>query len=229
MDKLEQVRGLLAKAERTDNHHERDAYTAKAQQLISAHGIDAALLDAERADKSTVNYREIKCYAPYANDRTALLNGVYKAMGCEVILMCKAKGDLPAVVRVYGFDADLDRAEIIYTSLLVQAMRGMNAEVGNRGGEHHRTVAANRRSWFLGFTSVVVRRVREAEQAAKNDAETTGAAGTALVLRIALWPLRTLSGPISRRPVRPARLLTGVTLWAQVLRLVVGRTSGSVG
>lgn len=55
MATIETVAALLAKAERTDNTHEAEAYLAKAQQLATLHAIDlaAAALSAGASAKAT--------------------------------------------------------------------------------------------------------------------------------------------------------------------------------
>jgi hypothetical protein len=78
-------------------------------------------------------------------------------------------------VHVFGYLSDLERADILFTSLLVQMARALALQpVPARGG-----AKAWRRSWMLGFSSAVVARVRAAEEAAVASASaSSGPAGS---------------------------------------------------
>jgi hypothetical protein len=178
--KLQMIRALLAKAEATTYPAERDAFNAKANELISKYGIEKALLNANKVVRDTVSVREMWVEAPYAKDKATMVNNVYEALGCKAIQVTRVTPDKRIKLKVYGYDSDLDRAEILYTSLLIQALRGM-ATVPSAG--HQRTTAANRRTWMLGFTGEVSRRIREAEARAAATVEPTPGVSTALVLR----------------------------------------------
>jgi hypothetical protein len=82
---------------------------------------------------------------------------------------------------VFGYASDLERADILYTSLLLQMARGLTAAVVPDGV---RSVRAWRRSWLLGFVTAVITRVRSAEERAASNAEGEAQSGpsTALVL-----------------------------------------------
>ena len=71
---------------------------------------------------------------------------------------------------MFGYASDLERAGILYTSLLIQMAHGL---VAAQVPATARSVRAYRRSWLLGFTSAVVTRVREAEAAGGRDARRT--------------------------------------------------------
>ena len=108
-------------------------------------------------------------------------------MGCNGVRLTSRSGD-GVVLHMFGFRSDVERAEILYTSLLLQMASAMvHVEIPERyrrdyAGRSH--VKAYRRSWMLGFVSAVIRRVEAAENRAKREAEqdeTTGNS-TALVL-----------------------------------------------
>jgi hypothetical protein len=82
---------------------------------------------------------------------------------------------------VFGYASDLERADILYTSLLLQMARGLAAAVVPVGV---RSPRAWRRSWLLGFVTAVITRVRAAEERAAASAEADPQSGpsTALVL-----------------------------------------------
>jgi hypothetical protein len=88
------------------------------------------------------------------------------------------------VVRVYGFASDLERVELLYTSLLLQATRQLvHVRPDNWYGECE-SVAAYRRSWFAGFAAAVSARLQAAERRATTEQSTsTAGTSTALLLR----------------------------------------------
>jgi hypothetical protein len=103
---------------------------------------------------------------PWAQVRAHLLAGLAGAMRCQCVLLST---DRPgARVHLFGYTSDLERADILYTSLLLQMARGLTAAVVPAGV---RSVRAWRRSWLLGFVSAVVGRVRSAEERAAAGAD----------------------------------------------------------
>jgi hypothetical protein len=179
--KLDVIRKLLAKADGAATTAEAEAYTAKAVTLMARHGIDAALLDATAAKKETIESRRITITGPYSRDKADLLTWLGGALRCRTVLHSQAKRII--AVTVVGFASDLERLELLYTSLLLQATRQL-VHVAPPWSSQEST-AAYRRTWFQGFNSVVARRVREAEtQAVEETPEPTGTStpGVALVL-----------------------------------------------
>jgi hypothetical protein len=177
---LDRVRKLLAKAEAEGvTPPEAEALTAKAAELMARYGIDRARLAASRPGTDRPGNRVIDIANPWAQVRAHLLAGLAGAMRCQCVLLST---DRPgARVHVFGYASDLERADILYTSLLLQMARGLAAAAVPDGV---RSVRAWRRSWLLGFVSAVVGRVRSAEERAAAGADGSSAPGpsTALVL-----------------------------------------------
>lgn len=180
---LAKVRKLLAKAEdpaATDA--EAEIYTAKAAALVASYGIDAALLAAADPGTDPVEDRRIPLDAPYAADKADLLGTVAMRLRCQVVRLRSRDADGTGwTLHVFGHRSDLERAEVLFTSLLLQASTRMLATPVPTW-DHP---AAFRRSWLAGFTAAVSRRLGEAEDAAQASAEgrgSTGGASTALVL-----------------------------------------------
>ena len=156
---LDRVRKLLAKAEAEGvTPPEAEALTAKAAELMARYGIDRARLVGVRAH---------------------LLAGLAGAMRCQCVLLHTSGPG--ARIHVFGYASDLERADILYTSLLLQMARGLAAAVIPDGV---RSARAWRRSWLLGFVTAVITRVRSAEERAAEsaDGETPTGPSTALVL-----------------------------------------------
>ncbi|MEU1719130.1 DUF2786 domain-containing protein [Nonomuraea sp. NPDC005692] len=170
---LERVRKLLAKAERTDNEHERATFLAAASALMAKYGIDTLPPPGTR---QTPGDRIVTLPAPWAREKARLVSLVAQAVRCRPLLI--GRGDGGQRVHVFGFAADLERADVLATSLLLQMASGL-ARVRPPG--ELAIARAYRRSWLLGFTDEVYRLLREAESRAATEAEAAGA-GTALVL-----------------------------------------------
>ena len=79
------IRALLAKAEAPDQAAEAETFTAKAQDLMTRHAIDEALLAAAGDEAVTVGARRVHLQNPYATAKTSLLNAVATANRCKVI------------------------------------------------------------------------------------------------------------------------------------------------
>jgi hypothetical protein len=178
---LERVRKLLAKAEAEGvTPAEAEALTGKAAELMAKYGIDRALLAAARPETDRPDNKIIDVFNPWSQVKAHLLSGLATAIRCTCV-------QLPAAVaggtriHVFGYASDLERADILYTSLLLQMAHGLIATQVPAGV---RSVRAWRRSWLLGYTSAVVSRVRAAEEraAATADREPTSGKSTALVL-----------------------------------------------
>jgi hypothetical protein len=68
-------------------------------------------------------------------------------------------------MHLFGYESDLARAELLYTSLLLQA----SSQLQRTSAPPWENVAAYRRSWLAGFTSAVVRRLRDLEARAASE------------------------------------------------------------
>ena len=178
---LERVRKLLAKAEDDSvTPAEAEALTAKAAELMARYGIDRALLAATRPETDRPADRVIDVPNPWADVRAHLLAGLVSAMRCQCVLLPVPTGKR---VHVFGYASDLERTELLYTSLLVQMAHGLAATLVPATA---RSPRAWRRSWLLGYSSAVTARVRAAEERAASDATSrgrdSGGASTELVL-----------------------------------------------
>jgi hypothetical protein len=160
-DLLDRVRKLLAKAEDDGcTPEEAEALTAKAAELMARYGIDRALLGALRPETDRPADRVFDLDNPWAAVKAQLLAGLATALRCQCILLTRREPG--SRVHVFGYLSDLERADILFTSLLVQMARALALQpVPAHGG-----AKAWRHSWMLGFSSAVVARVRAAEEAA---------------------------------------------------------------
>lgn len=161
--KLERVRALLAKAEATTFPAEAEAYTAKAQELISRHSLDEAMLAGEGG--TVVPYaRRIGVDHPYESEKASLLTSVARANRCHVVWSPEF-----GFATVFGFDADIDAVDLLHTSLLVQAHRAM-ARTEPRGKAGRARLKSFRQSFLVGYAVRIGERLAEASRAALDQA-----------------------------------------------------------
>ena len=162
---LERVRGLLAKAESTPHEAEAEALTAKAQELMTRHSIDQALL-ASSADPQEPGGVRLAMDNPYAGEKFLLLNQVAKANRCQAVWSSEM-----GFATVLGFPADLRAVEILYTSLRMQATQAM-LKAGSRplyGGGHRTT--SFRRSFQRSFAARIGERLADTDSSIVRDSQ----------------------------------------------------------
>jgi hypothetical protein len=160
-DLLDRVRKLLAKAEDEGcTPEEAEALTAKAAELMARYGIDRALLGALRPETDRPADRKFRFEAPWADVKAHLLAALATALRCQCVQTQTEEGPR---LHVFGYSSDLERAEILFTSLLVQMARALAKQAVPAYGN---SAKAWRRSWMLGYCAAVVARVRAAEEEA---------------------------------------------------------------
>ncbi|KEF19570.1 MULTISPECIES: DUF2786 domain-containing protein [Actinomycetes] len=180
---LGRIRGLLAKAEATDYPEEAEALSAKAQELMARHSIDEALLDHAGADAGSGTGRttapaavRIGIEGPYEQAKALLLDAVAAANRCQAVW----SGDV-GFSTLIGFEADLEAAELLYTSLLLQATTAMH-----RAGDAHHSHGRSRRTRDFRQTFLVAYadRIRTRLTAATDEATTEAATTTPALLPV---------------------------------------------
>jgi hypothetical protein len=169
---LDRVRKLLTKAESDGvTAAEAEALTAKAAELMAKYGIDRALLAARRPETDRPGDRKIDIDNPWARVQAHLLCGLAATLRCQCVLLPRPGPGTR--IHIFGFASDIERTDVLYTSLLLQMWQGL---VAAQIPDWSRSPRAWRRSWLLGFISAVVSRVRAAEQAATSRATSPAAA-----------------------------------------------------
>jgi len=158
---LDRISALLAKAERTDNEAEADAYLMKAQQLATLASVDLAVARARTArregrqlpESRTTNIGE---KAKRANQHLiALFVAIAHANDAQVDVASNS-----TYVIAYGMPADLDVVETIYAALAVHMVHASQAylSAGTWKGESYlAAVARTRRRERRPHTAVTAR------------------------------------------------------------------------
>lgn len=155
---IDKIQALLNKAENTTFEAERDTFLAKAQELMTKHAIERWQLGKAKG----VDEKPVQVYFIYSNNdanlpgKKQLLAAAAKAAGCEVVLV-GARGQKRDFKACFiGYAADAEFAQMLYTSLALQAQRFAPADV--------RKVKARFTDFMLGFASVVAARLAEQER-----------------------------------------------------------------
>lgn len=168
---LGKVRALLAKAENeAATKEESEAYFAKAAELMAKYGITRALLDAQKSTGPQVANRVFNVQGPYAERKAELLYHVGEALGGKGIRLGKGAGQTVRI-HLFGIDSDMERAEMMFTSLLLQLHRFAALDASR-----DQLANTSPRKWYgdyiRGFTVTVVERIKQAEARARTQAAT---------------------------------------------------------
>ena len=128
---VEKVRKLLAKAEGAATPEEAEAFFGKAQNLMNKWEIaEAELREAASANGISweINRRSypLSSYSP--NQDSFAMQMIAKAMGLQAYQNPYVRGCQKSTTEVYGTNDDLDRFEMMWTSVNLQMIRFMKAE-----------------------------------------------------------------------------------------------------
>ncbi|MFD7580976.1 DUF2786 domain-containing protein [Kitasatospora sp. NPDC059817] len=177
--KLATIRALLAKAEDSATPEaEAELARQRAMEMMAKYGVDEALLSDGRPSRDGLTDRHVDLPNPWSMSRVRLLCFIADAVGCQAVHMGQTGADGGRRVHIIGFESDVQRAEILYTSLLLQMLNGLNKQIIPFGV---RSARAWRNSWQLGFIERVIERLvaieEDARAAASGETSATGRSG----------------------------------------------------
>ncbi len=162
---LTRIRALLTKAESTTFAEEADAYTSKAQDLITRYAIDEALL-VDESHGFDVRSRRVHVENPYAAVKVQLLGAVANVNRVKAIW-----DDHHGFATITGLPVDLDLVDMLFTSLLIQATRAMTeAGATERGGHRLDRSPSFRRAFLMSYAGRIGERLAEAGDRAQHEA-----------------------------------------------------------
>ena len=127
---LTKIRALLAKAESTEFPAEAEAFTAKAQDLMTHHAIDEALLADQTGESIEVQGIRVLIHHPYGLEKASLLDVIARANRTRAIW-----SDFASCVTLVGVPTDVAQVDMLFTSTLVQATRAMTQAGRDSHGE----------------------------------------------------------------------------------------------
>ncbi|WP_198597950.1 DUF2786 domain-containing protein [Blastococcus atacamensis] len=160
---LRRIRGLLAKAESTEFAEEAEALTAKAQELMTRHAVDAALLADASPAGIDVDTRRVHVADPYVRAKMQLLGAVADANGVRLVWY-QGLG----IANLVGVRADLDAVELLFTSLLLQVTQALAA--AERAEKRRVAARTFRRAFLLGYAHRIGERLTTARRHATAEA-----------------------------------------------------------
>ncbi len=193
---LEKIRSLLAKAEcQTITPEEAKLFSGKAQELMAKWAIDEAMLGAAKPEtRGEVGVLDLWIPAnEYRGPKIQLVMAIADANDCKLVMFSQVYRQTDEGrkrmfrMQIVGHEHDRAFVEQMYSSLLLQsAMELTRPEVlvaKEAACTHGGHGIAWRNSFMLGYAAEIGRRMKEAKQRAKADAETTyGAGNLAMVL-----------------------------------------------
>ena len=121
---LTKIAGLLRRAETTDNEHEAAAYLQAAQRLATQSSVDLAVARAhstKREKRAVPTQRTITVGEPGKRGLRTFVQ-LFLEIGRANNVTCDIARDSSSVFA-YGFNTDIDAAEALYSSLVVQMVR----------------------------------------------------------------------------------------------------------
>jgi hypothetical protein len=153
---LDRVRALLAQAESTQYEAEAETFTAKAQELMTRHAIDLAMLSAGARRAERPDTIRIPIDDPYLRAKSLLLQFVAESSRCRAVYHERF-----AVSSVIGFSADLDATETLFTSLLVQAQIAMQSAASSAPPGTNVRSRSFRSAFLMAYACRVAERLEE--------------------------------------------------------------------
>ncbi|GAB3902429.1 hypothetical protein ACFQ1S_02040 [Kibdelosporangium lantanae] len=190
---------------------EAEAMRATAMKMLTKYRIDVALAQDGKLTTAEVTTREVQIKAPYADVLANLCGTVFEHFGCEVVLRAnnrvkrrkrdergrpiKDEHKRPEYewvssygkggrVVAYGFAEDLELAELLYTSLLMQALTEMVKHqppyLPDKG--RYEDTGTYRSSWLRAFMYAITDRLRQIRKDQRSDEPASVSTGTDLVL-----------------------------------------------
>ena len=164
---LKLIRALLAKAEATTFDAEAEVFTTKAQEMMTRHSIDAAVVASAATGGRTaagVESRRVHIDNPYAEEKAGFLSAIADVNGVRSVWMPHA-----GLCTALGFPVDLQLTDLLFTSLLVQATR---ASAATTAADRQLSTPSFRRAFIIAFAHRIAERLEAARSHVAAEAAT---------------------------------------------------------
>lgn len=178
---LRRIQGLLNQAEdAAATEAERETSLATAMRLMAEYGVTEAMASVRKQTREEIVQKTIGIRNPYAWEKKELAGHISLALNCRY-MFTHYRG-IPESITIMGYQNDVARVEMLYTSLLLQATHGV-IQARPYGWATAAETRSYRKSWLAGFTNRVFNRLHAAERrAARQYEQEHTRSGTALVL-----------------------------------------------
>jgi hypothetical protein len=207
---LNRVRALLAKAESTNFEAEAEAFTAKAQQLMTRHAIDIAMVAASAHRSEQPDAIRIPIDEPYFDAKASLLAAVARSSRCRTVLHPGI-----AMATIIGFPGDLAATEMLFTSLLVQAQVALRSASASAPPGAPARSRGFRAAFLYAYANRVSERLDEINAYVVADAETrTGNSILPVLAARSSVVDATVDELFGRLRRRPSRRMLDMSGWA---------------
>lgn len=175
---LRTIRALLAQAEGTTFEAEAETFTTKAQELMTRHSIDLAMLAAagggnQQGPAGVISTR-VHLDNPYAQEKATFLGMLAHINGVRCVW-----SDWAGFCTLVGFPTDVQLTEVLFTSLLVQATQSA-AQAGRRDSRNK--APTFKRAFIVSFAQRIAERLEDAGRASREEAEVVYGSALAPVL-----------------------------------------------
>ncbi|RII13137.1 hypothetical protein DSC45_25125 [Streptomyces sp. YIM 130001] len=159
------IRALLAKAEATGYPAEAEALSAKAQELMARHSLDAAALSGHTPTPDTPVTRRLGIEPPYETAQAILLHAVAGANHCRAVW-----SEPFGFSTVVGYAPDLEAVEVLYVSLLVQGTAAMTVAEAEQRAAGRRRTKTFRQAFQLAYADRIGHRLAATAHRAADEA-----------------------------------------------------------
>lgn len=187
------IAGLLAKAERTDNEHERDTYNEQAERMMLRLGIERAELESvgEVKPEEIVEVRK-EWTGNYSITMVDFVAAVARGFGNLTILQSKNHNGMLRTTFIIGHKSDVEEFCRLIDSLHLQVMSALKRWQRENREERRWLTDMEKYTQHRSFISAFGSAVRRRLQAERVEEEKVATPGAALVLaskmdRVTAW------------------------------------------
>lgn len=154
-DRAMKIRKLLDKAESTAFEAEREAFTAKAYNLMAEWAIDEAEVRRTRKDAANFEDSFVVLGKTYYKEDMRLVSAIARNLGVFAIAdKGFYGGEYQDVAIIHGYAYALEQVKILFTSLLIQRTRSLNDYMKGRKGSASQKYNL-RRSFMGGYAAII--------------------------------------------------------------------------
>lgn len=179
-DYLTKIQALLNKAESTEFEAEAESFMAKAQELMTIHAIDEAMLAKEGKSDEVIVHREVNIPDTYTKAKVNLLAHICDANGVKMVIHTTRR-NRKIINRIYvlvGWESDVENSVALFAALLMHGTRLMLATRPDPG----ENTKSFRQAFLVAYGSRIGARLQAAKAVATAQATETHGSSTALAI-----------------------------------------------